>query len=385
MEDVYALGFVLYELFSGTEAFSGFNPFEIAFKKAAMDYPPVSTLPDSLADVITRCWNNCSDERPALEEIRGVLVDSLPDSYHVTGDVTGVGVERDFSSYQQPTQRSETPVNQLEHHTHPLIAENVDLNERLSAQSILIEELLQTISDLNSETTQQMPKPNHIPIPSPKPKPKPVANGVIKNSVEFSYSLMWPGYTLSPNRLSVTSPVYLFGRCFTDIERMRTRREFNDEYGLGFILGDSPFSPGKIYSYKVRFGGPGSASIGVVDSNGISSDCSRLTGNNSCYITSNQYRKNPSGTMGMTSNFSQPNSFKASSSQTRMTGPMRVFRDGEVLTVNVDLIQNIITITNADRTINCTGSLPVLDDDVWYPLFRVRGNARDVEAELKIV
>jgi serine/threonine protein kinase len=76
--DIYLLGLILYEIFTGTVAFSGDTPFLIALKQMREDPPPPRqidpNLPTYLDELIMRCLQKDASLRfPSVDELEAAL------------------------------------------------------------------------------------------------------------------------------------------------------------------------------------------------------------------------------------------------------------------------------------------------------------------------
>ena len=81
--DIYLLGLILYEIFTGTVAFSGDTPFLIALKQMREDPPPPRqidpNLPAYLDNVVMRCLQKDASLRfPSVDELEAALVVEPP-------------------------------------------------------------------------------------------------------------------------------------------------------------------------------------------------------------------------------------------------------------------------------------------------------------------
>ena len=81
--DIYLLGLILYEIFTGTVAFSGDTPFLIALKQMR-EFPPTPrqidpNLPTYLDNVVMRCLQKDASLRfPSVDELEAALVIEPP-------------------------------------------------------------------------------------------------------------------------------------------------------------------------------------------------------------------------------------------------------------------------------------------------------------------
>ncbi|KAL0213890.1 hypothetical protein P9112_006074 [Eukaryota sp. TZLM1-RC] len=72
-EDIYALGVILFELFSGKSALAGLEDAQIIMAKSKGNNPDHGGLPQEIAELINNCWNNDPNKRPNISEIKKVL------------------------------------------------------------------------------------------------------------------------------------------------------------------------------------------------------------------------------------------------------------------------------------------------------------------------
>src|SRR5262245_2450626 len=85
--DIYALGLVLFEMFTGTAAFTGETPMVVALKQ--IQSSPANpreiehTIPDHIAKAVLRCLEKDPNKRfQSIEELRAAILDEAPS--HVT-------------------------------------------------------------------------------------------------------------------------------------------------------------------------------------------------------------------------------------------------------------------------------------------------------------
>lgn len=69
--DVYAFGFIVYEILTCEEPFQKFNIYKLMEEVMKDGYrPPISEdVPNSYRELIERCWSQKPEERPSFDEI----------------------------------------------------------------------------------------------------------------------------------------------------------------------------------------------------------------------------------------------------------------------------------------------------------------------------
>eukprot|EP01138_Halocafeteria_seosinensis_P012965 gb/GECG01013243.1/.p1 GENE.gb/GECG01013243.1/~~gb/GECG01013243.1/.p1 ORF type:complete len:655 (+),score=92.20 gb/GECG01013243.1/:1-1965(+) len=74
LADVYSLGVIMYELFSGKEIFPLYTMLQVMWAVHSGDRPSIpEDVPDSIADVIQKAWKTDQKERPPLDDIKQTL------------------------------------------------------------------------------------------------------------------------------------------------------------------------------------------------------------------------------------------------------------------------------------------------------------------------
>ena len=69
--DVYAFGFIVYEILSVKRAFENMNIFDLMKKVMIEGYRPEISedIPDSFRNLIERCWSQNDEDRPTFNSI----------------------------------------------------------------------------------------------------------------------------------------------------------------------------------------------------------------------------------------------------------------------------------------------------------------------------
>ena len=83
--DVYAFSMLFYEIITGNEPFVGENHLSVMFSVLQGVRPTIpQSVPEKCQDLISRCWSEDPDERPAFEEIVNIS-ENDPKSF-INGD-----------------------------------------------------------------------------------------------------------------------------------------------------------------------------------------------------------------------------------------------------------------------------------------------------------
>lgn len=81
--DVYAFGFIVYEIVTNDKPYENKNYFEIALSVANGDRPEIKkTIPKSYKNLIESCWAQDSNDRPSFNEIVQKLNIQIPKYLH---------------------------------------------------------------------------------------------------------------------------------------------------------------------------------------------------------------------------------------------------------------------------------------------------------------
>lgn len=102
--DIYSMGTIMYELFSGEELFQGHSHWQILIKIDKNDFPNVpETIPEPIRDLIPKCWKRNIYQRPSLEDIHEALCRLDATEANCNTDSSPVGMQEQATKCRQVT------------------------------------------------------------------------------------------------------------------------------------------------------------------------------------------------------------------------------------------------------------------------------------------